>query len=181
MLWSLLAFLALSAGHAELWIAFVNRMYGLPIHIKNLHRIRAIHDVAIVAFPVLLYWLAGVEGPLAFFTGRWETLSAAWIAIDLACSAGFCGLMLSIVTWWVRSLSTATYFWPTCSLTTQWRLASDDSIAHSTVFMSAGRTNATGTERISGVSRNSLQLASTRPNRQALPTNERPRPANPMV
>ena len=103
MLWSLLAFLALSAGHAELWIAFVNRAYGLPIHIKNLHRIRAIHDVAIIAFPVLLYWLVGLEAPLAFFTGRWETLSAISITIFLACSAGLGGLIASIITWWVRT------------------------------------------------------------------------------
>jgi uncharacterized protein len=103
MVWSLLAFLALSSGHAELWIAFVNRAYGLPIHIKNLHRIRAIHDVAILAFPVLLYWLVGLEAPVAFFSGRWEGLSAVWIAIFLACSVGLGGLIGSIVTWWVRT------------------------------------------------------------------------------
>jgi uncharacterized protein len=103
MVWSLLAFLALSAGHAELWIAFVNRAYGLPIHIKNLHRIRAIHDVAIVAFPVALYWLVGFEGPVAFFSGRWQDLSTTWIAIDLACTAGLAGLLFSIVIWWTRT------------------------------------------------------------------------------
>jgi predicted MPP superfamily phosphohydrolase len=103
MPWSLLAFLAVSAGHAELWIALVNRAYGLPIHIKNLHRIRATHDVAIVAFPVLLYWFAGFQGPEAFFRGQWNTLSAGSIALYLACSAGLLGLIASIVTWWVRT------------------------------------------------------------------------------
>jgi predicted MPP superfamily phosphohydrolase len=103
MVWSLLAFLAVSAGHAELWITFVNRMYGLPIPIRNLHRIRATHDVAIVAFPMLLYWLVGLDGPAAFFSGRWEGLSSAWIAVYLACSVGFAGLIVSIVTWWVRT------------------------------------------------------------------------------
>ena len=69
MAWSLLAFLAVSAGHAELWIALVNRAYGLPIHIRNLHRLRAIHDVAILAFPVLLYGVAGLDPILLVLLG----------------------------------------------------------------------------------------------------------------
>jgi len=103
MMGSLLAFLALSAGHAELWITFVNRVYGLPIPIRHLHRIRAIHDVAILAFPLLLYWLGGLEGPAAFFTGRWSELTSVMIAVCLGCSAGLAGLAISIATWWGRT------------------------------------------------------------------------------
>ncbi|QDT56408.1 putative metallophosphoesterase [Caulifigura coniformis] len=103
MFWSLLAFLAVTAGHAELWITLVNRVYGLPIPIRTLHRIRATHDVAIFAFPCLVYWRIGLSGPSAFFSGQWGQLSPPWIVVFLACSAGLAGLIYSIGAWWIRT------------------------------------------------------------------------------
>ena len=103
MFWSLLAFLTIAAGHAELWITLVNRMYALPISIRILHRLRATHDVVILAFPVLMYWLVGLQAPLSFFRGEWQALSYLTIAVFLACSAGFLGLVAGVATWWLRT------------------------------------------------------------------------------
>jgi len=103
MFWSLLAFLAISAGHAELWITLVNRAYGLLIPIRTLHRIRGTHDVAIIAFPCLVYWRVGLEGPAMFFSGQWAQLSTVWVAVFIACTAGFAGLCYSIAIWWLRT------------------------------------------------------------------------------
>ncbi len=103
MIWSLITFLAITAGHAELWITFVNRVYGLAIPIRTLHRIRGTHDVAIVAFPVLMYWRVGLHGPAAFFSGDWSLLSPVWLAIFLASTLGLLGLMVGILTWWLRT------------------------------------------------------------------------------
>jgi len=103
MLWSFLTFLAVCAGHAELWIALVNRVYGMPIPIRTLHRIRGVHDVAVIAFPFLVYWRVGLHGPLAFFSGQWGALSPFWIGVFLACSLGFVGLVTAVIRWWLRT------------------------------------------------------------------------------
>jgi len=109
MFWSLLAFLVICAGHAELWITFVNRMYGLLIPIRWLHRIRATHDVAISAFPIVLYWRMGLAAPLQFFRGEWSGLSLPWIAVFCASTIGFCGLCTGIFTWWQRTRPCVTH------------------------------------------------------------------------
>ncbi len=101
--WDLLAFIAISVGHAELWITLVNRVYGLPIPIGTLHRIRGAHDVAVVAFPVLVFWRTGLAGPRAFLLGQWDLLSPLWIAIFALCVFGLLGFIAGVLTWWLRT------------------------------------------------------------------------------
>lgn len=103
MFWSLLAFLAICAGHAELWIAAVNRVYALPIPVRWLHRFRLTHDIAILAFPILIYWRVGLAAPLQFFRGEWSGFSPLWVALFCASSLGFGGLCIGIMTWWRRT------------------------------------------------------------------------------
>jgi uncharacterized protein len=103
MFWDVVAFLAIAAGHAELWVTFVNRMYGLPVPIRVLHRIRGTHDIAIVAFPIIVLATVGPEGPSKFMRGEWQLLPLAWTVVFLASSVGLAGLVFAVLKWQLRT------------------------------------------------------------------------------
>jgi len=64
-----LILIMLSVGHAELWITLINRTHSYPIHEPILKRIRHVHDVLIVSFPLILFLTVGLYTP-GVFAGR---------------------------------------------------------------------------------------------------------------
>jgi len=83
-----LIFLLLAAGHAELQVAVVNRVYALRITCGSLRRFRHIHDVMIPLFPVLLVWFLGLRGPELLRGGSWNDVPPGWWLVVGLCAAG---------------------------------------------------------------------------------------------
>lgn len=78
--------LAMAAGHTALLVMLVNRLHALPWRCATLRRVRLLHDVAVPALPLLLFWFAGIRGPSLLVGGNWADLPAAW-AVFLSLSA----------------------------------------------------------------------------------------------
>src|SRR5260221_14760069 len=90
-----LLFLALSAGHAALVVAIINRAHARPLPQKLLHRVRQLHDVVIVLLPALFVWLAGLRGPRILYGGSWHQLPSAVLAYLAVC--GVVALALPVI------------------------------------------------------------------------------------
>lgn len=102
MLWlNLLIFLLLTAGHTELVVAALNRLYGLRLPKWVLSVTRRLHDVVILGFPLLLVWSVGLRGPELLAGGSWSEVPIAWLVYFSLCAVGFAGLVVSTVRWWL--------------------------------------------------------------------------------
>lgn len=88
-----LLFGCLIAGHAWLWVAFVNRIHAIPLHCATLHRIRRIHDVMLVVGPPLLIVNVGLTGPRLLLGGSWASIPAGVLSVLGLCGLGFVGLV----------------------------------------------------------------------------------------
>lgn len=53
---TLLTFIAAVAGNCKLWTEFANRIHAAPWKCRTLGRVRKLHDIGILLFPVLLLW-----------------------------------------------------------------------------------------------------------------------------
>ncbi|MFN9720672.1 MAG: metallophosphoesterase [Planctomycetota bacterium] len=94
-----LIFLASVAGHTELWIMAVNRTHALPIRAKKLRRFRTLHDVAVVAYPLILFSLTGL-GPDSLLRGarfRDQTEFVRWLLVVTL--PGCVPLILGLLRW----------------------------------------------------------------------------------
>lgn len=92
-----LAFVLLSAGHAELQVAVLNRLYAKPISERFLDWSGRIHHVLIFGVPVAMVWFAGLRGPGLLVGGEWSELPAAWLVVFAACGFGTLSLIASSV------------------------------------------------------------------------------------
>ena len=102
MFWlNLLIFLVLTAGHCELVVATLNRIYALRMAEWTLSVTRRLHDLLILLFPVVLVWSVGVRGPALLAGGSWSAVPTAWMVYFAFCAAGFAGLCASAVRWWL--------------------------------------------------------------------------------
>ncbi|MBX3442314.1 MAG: metallophosphoesterase [Planctomyces sp.] len=101
--WSCLAFVLICAGHAELWVTAVNRSHGLAWPQRVLKRLRRVHDVAIVGFPVVILAGFGFAAPGEFLSGRWAGLSPLALTTFGASALGLIGLTASTAVWWTRT------------------------------------------------------------------------------
>lgn len=95
-----LVFILLVAGHTELQVTIVNRVYSLRLPCDVLRRFRHVHDVLIPAFPVLLVWFVGVRGPGLLAGGSWRDVPVGWTIVLALCAAGAAGLAWSTLRWW---------------------------------------------------------------------------------
>ncbi len=93
--WNLCLLLVLSAGHAELWVALINRLHAFPIAHGGLRHIRHVHDAALLLFPAALLWFVGLHGPRLLTYGRWSDLSPAWSVVLVSCAVGVVSLVVS--------------------------------------------------------------------------------------
>lgn len=88
MSWANLIVLAvLSAGHAALVVAVINRLYAFAFPCWVLKVIGAVHDVLIPAFPVVLLWWVGFGEHGLLWGGSWSTLHPALLGYLALCAA----------------------------------------------------------------------------------------------
>ncbi|WP_437203738.1 metallophosphoesterase [Planctomicrobium sp. SH664] len=83
-------------GHTTLWISFVNRTHALKLREGVLRQLRHLHDIMIVAFPPVLLWRVGWEGPRLLRGGSWLDVTPFWQLVMTACMGGVFGLIVSL-------------------------------------------------------------------------------------
>jgi predicted MPP superfamily phosphohydrolase len=101
--WTLLIFLLACAGHAELWITLLNRLHALPFQPKTFDRLRDVHRVAIIGFPLAMLWFVGIAGPAVFVERYGSGLPAVWFVPMVLSGIGLLGIAVSVLTWWLRT------------------------------------------------------------------------------
>jgi predicted MPP superfamily phosphohydrolase len=99
--------LVLLAGHVELLVELVNRLHALPLSNRALRPIRHMHDIVLVASPVV--WLAclGLGGPRLLAGGSWSDVSPAWMGYLVLCCLGAVALVASALAFRFRRLPRA--------------------------------------------------------------------------
>lgn len=102
--WNLGILLVLIAGHAELWVALVNRFHALPVAPSKLQRIRHLHDLMIPSFGVVALWCLGLSGPRLLLGGSWSQVSIGWYPVLMASAMGVVGGLYGVLRFhWTRS------------------------------------------------------------------------------
>jgi len=105
--WNAVLLLMLVAGHTQLWVALINRLHALPLGQRILKQVRHLHDAAILAFPVLLLWFVGLNGPRLLTYGHWSDVPPLWAWVMAVCAGGSIGLTVSVVRHHWERLSSA--------------------------------------------------------------------------
>lgn len=101
--WNLGILLALVAGHAELWVALVNRIHALPVAPSKLQRIRHLHDLMIPGFGVVVLWCLGLSGPRLLRGGSWSQVAVGWYPVLLVSALGAIGGLYGVLRFhWTR-------------------------------------------------------------------------------
>ena len=95
-------FLLLAAGHAELQVAILNRLYAKPISERVLDWSGRIHHLLVFGVPLAMIWFAGLRGPGLLVGGEWSELPTAWLVVFAACGVGTLGLVVSTIRWQLR-------------------------------------------------------------------------------
>jgi predicted MPP superfamily phosphohydrolase len=101
--WSCVAFVLICAGFTELCVTVLNRLYGFAMPLQRLDLLRRLHDAAILLFPLAVLFGAGFDAPARFLDGRWDQLSRGWVGVFAICSLGLAGLIVAMLTWWLRT------------------------------------------------------------------------------
>ena len=82
------------AGHCELMAAWSNRVHGLRLKHRVLSKVRAAHDlIVLAAAPVLLFGF-GLFGYRLLRGGEWSDVPWGWRAYFLLCGAGCASLLI---------------------------------------------------------------------------------------
>lgn len=87
--------LALLAGHIELLVMLVNRLYALPLPNWLLRPVRHLHDAVLLGSPVVWLWCLGLGGPRLLVGGNWSDVKPAWIGYLALCGLGTACLVVS--------------------------------------------------------------------------------------
>lgn len=90
-----LILLLLAIGQFELLVALVNRLHALRIRGPALRWVRDVHEVLIVALPLVLAWLLAVGGAQLTFGDGWTKLPWFWAAYLGLCGLGSVGFFVS--------------------------------------------------------------------------------------
>jgi predicted MPP superfamily phosphohydrolase len=90
-------------GHTEWWIIAVNRTHALPIKATKLRMFRALHDLAVVAYPPVVLWQVGLVSGGLLRGGEWAQQSS-WVRLLLLFTISGCvPLVLGMIRWhWLR-------------------------------------------------------------------------------
>lgn len=83
--------LVLIAGHAEVWVALINRLHAKPISPDRLQQLRHIHDLLIPGFALAVLGGLGFSGPRLLFGGAWSEVAWGWSPFLLVSAAGVVG------------------------------------------------------------------------------------------
>jgi predicted MPP superfamily phosphohydrolase len=87
----------LFAGHCELMAAWVNRVHARPFRRATLRATRLLHDVLLVAFPVVVVWRIGLSGPRLLLGGEWSQLPLPWALYFAMCGLGVVSLVRATI------------------------------------------------------------------------------------
>ncbi len=94
----LILFLSI-AGHTELWVIAVNRLYALRIRHTRLRMFRALHDLAVIGYPFWLLWLAGFGETSLLRGGMPEDQPRSLLLLLIATMTGCIPLLYGICRW----------------------------------------------------------------------------------
>lgn len=89
--------LAIIAGHAELWVAIINRVHARPLLPNVLQRIRHIHDALILGFAFVAVIGLGLTGPQLLLGKSWSGVSLGWYPVLAASAVGVMGGLFGII------------------------------------------------------------------------------------
>jgi uncharacterized protein len=89
--------LVLIAGHAEVWVALINRLHAKPLSPDLLQRMRHVHDLLIPGFALAVLGGVGLTGPRLLFGGAWGEVGWGWYPFLMAAAAGVIGGLNGIV------------------------------------------------------------------------------------
>ena len=104
--YNLVILLVLVAGHAELWVALVNRIHALPFAPHKLQRIRHLHDLMIPGFGVVVLCALGLSGPRLLLGGSWGQVTVGWYPVLVASAMGAIGGLFGVLRFhWLRNCS----------------------------------------------------------------------------
>lgn len=88
--------LLIAAGHAELWVALINRLHAVPIDPDRLRRIRHLHDLMIPGGALAVLVGLGLTGQQLLLGGSWSDLSWLWYPVLVASGLGAIGAFWGI-------------------------------------------------------------------------------------
>jgi predicted MPP superfamily phosphohydrolase len=99
----LLVYLLSCIGFAELSVLMVNRSHAFAIKATHLRNFRRLHEVAIVAFPLVQFWHCGIGRYGLLTGGDFSHQTAFWQTILIATLLGTIPFFVGIIRWqWVR-------------------------------------------------------------------------------
>ncbi len=99
LLLNLLLFAAVIAGHTEVQVMLMNRVHSQRVRRNVLRHLEHLHEVLILAFPVLLVWFAGFQGPRLLTGGTWRNVSTDWWVCFGICGLGFLSQIICTIRW----------------------------------------------------------------------------------
>jgi predicted MPP superfamily phosphohydrolase len=97
---NLFIILALTAGHAALFIAILNRLHARPWPRPLLHHLRQLHDALIVALPVYFVWRFGFSEPRLVYGGSWHLLPTPVLTYLAVCGTVALALPAAAICRW---------------------------------------------------------------------------------
>jgi predicted MPP superfamily phosphohydrolase len=99
---NLLLFAVVIAGHTEVQVMLLNRVHSQKVQRNVLRHLEHLHEVLILAFPVLLVVFAGFQGPRLLAGGTWRNLTVDWWVCFGICGLGFVSQTLCAIRWQMR-------------------------------------------------------------------------------
>lgn len=89
--------LVLIAGHAEVWVALINRLHAKPLSPSLLRQARHWHDLLIPGFAVAVIVGLGLRGPQLLLGGSWSEVAWGWSPFLMTSALGVVGGLYGII------------------------------------------------------------------------------------
>ena len=86
-------------GHTELWVLAVNRAHAFRFRSTQLRKFRALHDLAVPGYPVLLLWLTGLGETSLLRGGTFSEQSSELRLLLMSTSIGCLPFLIGVIRW----------------------------------------------------------------------------------
>lgn len=96
---NVLIFAAMIAGHTEVQVMLLNRVHSQRVQRNVLRHLEHLHELFILAFPVLLVVFGGFLGPRLLAGGKWQDVSQDWWICFGICGLGFLSQVICTIRW----------------------------------------------------------------------------------